>query len=50
MFKKHTIMIEEKYINRGVQHINYMTGLSGFNKDYLNFRRDLVGDENVANH
>jgi hypothetical protein len=33
-------MTEEKYINRGVQHINYMTGLSGFNEDYLNFRRN----------
>ncbi|MCA0132615.1 hypothetical protein [Winogradskyella alexanderae] len=32
-------MIEEKYINRGIQHINYMTGLSGFNIAYLNFKR-----------
>ncbi|WP_370391066.1 hypothetical protein [uncultured Winogradskyella sp.] len=32
-------MIEERYINRGIQHINYMTGLSGFNIAYLNFRR-----------
>lgn len=33
-------MKDEEFINKGIQHINYMTGLSGFNKDYLTFKRN----------